>query len=558
MKRADMLHRLEEANEVPWDVLVIGGGATGLGVALDSASRGYRTVLLERDDFAKGTSSRSTKLVHGGVRYLQEGDVGLVREALYERGLLLKNAPHLVHKEHFIIPLYTRWKALWYMLGLMVYDLLSGRASFGPSRLISRQEVIHRLPGIVKKRLRGGVIYLDGQFNDARLAINLAQTAVEQGALVINHLEVTGLRKTAEGTVCGVAAIDRTTGRTYNLRSKSVVNATGVFVDEILQMDDPGAPPSVRPSQGVHLVLDQSFLGPRDALLIPKTEDGRVLFGVPWEGKLLVGTTDTPLNTHSAEPRALEEEIAFILRTAGQYVEKAPQRSDVLSVFAGLRPLAAPKDGDTSTKEISRSHKIIRSPSGLVTITGGKWTTYRRMAEDTVDEVIRVAGLEPRACATHELPIHGAVPAEAGGVAAAVAPGVAATAGGVRIAVAPSAPAAARPADAPARDHLALYGSDRPAIEALQRQHPEWAKPLDPRLPFTGAEVVWAVRYEEALTVEDVLARRVRALFLDARAAIAMAPAVARLMAKEMGKDEAWQKEEVADFTALARGYLLA
>jgi glycerol-3-phosphate dehydrogenase len=523
VNRSQMLRRLDEAREEPWDVLVIGGGATGLGVALDSASRGYKTVLLEREDFAKGTSSRSTKLVHGGVRYLQEGDIGLVREALYERGLLLQNAPHLVHKEHFIIPLYNRWKGIWYIMGLMVYDLLSGKASFGPSRLISRSEVIHRLPGIRNKRLRGGVIYLDGQFNDARLAINLAQTAIEKGAIVLNHVGVERLLKDARGRVCGAVATDRQTGRTYEVLSKSVVNATGVFVDEVLQMDSPGARPEVRPSQGVHLVMEQSFLGTEDALLIPKTEDGRVLFGVPWEGKLLVGTTDTPLDSHSPEPRALEEEVSFILRTAGQYFEQAPHRSDVLSVFAGLRPLAAPKDGDTTTAEISRSHKIIRSQSGLVTITGGKWTTYRRMAEDTVDEVIKTAGLAPKPCVTHDLRIHGA------GNGAATVP----------------------------HNHLDLYGTDRPFIEALQRQNPAWATPLDPRLPFTGAEVIWAVRCEEALTIEDVLARRVRALFLDARAAMAMAPAVAELMATELGRDATWKTNEVAAFSALAKGYVL-
>ena len=538
VNRSQMLHRLDEARGEPWDVLVIGGGATGLGVALDSASRGYKTVLLEREDFAKGTSSRSTKLVHGGVRYLQEGDIGLVREALYERGLLLQNAPHLVHKEHFIIPLYNRWKGIWYIMGLMVYDLLSGKASFGPSRLISRSEVIQRLPGIRSERLRGGVLYLDGQFNDARLAINLAQTAIEQGAVVLNHIGVERLLKDAKGLVCGATATDRHTGRTYEVLSKSVVNATGVFVDEVLRMDSPGAPPQVRPSQGVHLVMEQSFLGTEDALLIPKTEDGRVLFGVPWEGKLLVGTTDTPLDSHSPEPRALEEEVAFILRTAGQYFEQAPRRSDVLSVFAGLRPLAAPKDGEATTAEISRSHKIIRSPSGLVTITGGKWTTYRRMAEDTVDTVIKTAGLTPAPCVTHTLRIHGA----------GAAPHAAATH--------PAGPGAATP-PAP-KDHLALYGSDRPAVEALQRQNPAWAVPLDPRLPFTGAEVIWAVRHEEALTIEDVLARRVRALFLDARAAIAMAPAVAELMAGELGRDTPWKTNEIAAFTALAKGYVLA
>lgn len=521
MDRQQLLQHLQESSSEPWDILVIGGGATGLGTALDSASRGYKTLLLEQDDFAKGTSSRSTKLVHGGVRYLAEGDIGLVREALHERGLLLKNAPHLVHIDHFVIPIYTRWSAIKYTLGLMVYDLLSGRASFGPSRYISKQEVGHRLPGIRKDQLRGGVIYQDGQFNDSRLAINLAQTAVEQGALVFNHFGVTGLQKNAKGKVIGVTATDHHSGEIHQIMARAIINATGVFVDDILHMDEPQEPPQVRPSQGVHLVLDQSFLGNADALLIPQTDDGRVLFGVPWEGKLLVGTTDTPLNAHSLEPRALPEEIDFILRTAGQYMERAPSRSDVLSVFAGLRPLAAPKKGESSTKEISRSHKIIRSPSGLITITGGKWTTYRRMAEDTVNAAMEVADLKIRTCATQHLKIHGA------------------------------------PAVTPVRDHLSLYGTDRQYILALQADDPALATPLHPSLPFTGAEVVWAVRQEGALTVEDVLARRVRALFLDAKASIEMAPKVASLMRAELSNDQAWEAGQIQAYTTLAKGYLL-
>lgn len=536
MDRNEMRGQLQEYAGRSWDILVIGGGATGLGVALDAAARGYKTILLEQEDFAKGTSSRSTKLVHGGVRYLQEGDIGLVKEALYERGLLIRNASHLVHRENFIIPHYTRWEGIWYTMGLMVYDLLSGKASFGPSRHISKEEVIKRLPGIRTERLRGGILYLDGQFNDARLAINLAQTAVEKGATVFNHFGVDRLIKDADGKITGAVATDRETGKTYEILSKSVVNATGVFVDEILRMDTPGAPAQVRPSQGVHLVLDQSFLGQTDAVMIPKTEDGRVLFGVPWEGKLLVGTTDTPLDEHSLEPRALEQEVSFILRTAGQYLQKPPQASDVLSVFAGLRPLAAPKAGDkSSTKEISRSHKIIRSSSGMVTITGGKWTTYRKMAEDTVDNVIAVAGLEPRPCVTHDLPIHGSDI---------------------------SVPRPTRLRDMPTgdpfvRDPLALYGSDKPSIKTLQTEQPALAKPLHPRLPFTAAEVIWAVREEGALTVEDVLARRVRALFLDARAAKEMAPRVAELMAEELGKDQQWKEQQTAAFERLAQGYLL-
>ncbi len=536
MDRHQLLQQLQESASVPYDILIIGGGATGLGTALDSASRGFKTLLLEQEDFAKGTSSRSTKLVHGGVRYLAEGDIGLVREALHERGLLLKNAHHLVHIEHFIIPIYTRWSAIKFTLGLMVYDLLSGRASFGPSRYISKEEVCRRLPGIRKDQLKGGVIYQDGQFNDARLAINLAQTAVEQGALVFNHFKVTGLLKDIKGKICGVKAQDCQSGETYELSAKCVINATGVFVDDILQLDEPEAFPQVRPSQGVHLVMDQSFLGSADALLIPETDDGRVLFGVPWEGKLLVGTTDTPLNVHSLEPRALEEEINFILHTAGQYLQKAPTRSDVLSVFAGLRPLAAPKNGESSTKEISRSHKIIRSPSGLITITGGKWTTYRRMAEDTVDTAIEVADLRLRACATPHLKIHGAI-------------------------TSPTSPTTdAAPITAAAAsigNHLSLYGSDRSHIEALQSADPNLAIPLHPRLPFTGAEVIWAVREEWALTLEDVLARRVRALFLDASASIEMAPKVAALMRAVLQKDADWEAAQIQAYTTLAKGYLL-
>ena len=542
--RHEMRRRLLEHEGRQWDILVIGGGATGLGVALDSAARGYKTILLEQEDFAKGTSSRSTKLVHGGVRYLQEGDIGLVREALYERGLLLRNAPHLVHRENFVIPHYTRWEGIWYTLGLMVYDLLSGKASFGPSRHISREEVFRRLPGIRRERLKGGVLYMDGQFNDARLAVNIAQTAAQKGAAVFNHFRVDRLLKDGAGKVCGAAATDRETGKTYEILSKSVVNATGVFVDEILQMDTPGAPPQVRPSQGVHLVLEQAFLGQSDAVMIPRTDDGRVLFGVPWEGKLLVGTTDTPLNEHSLEPRALEEEVEFILRTAGQYFHKPPLRSDVLSVFAGLRPLAAPKAGDKSaTKEISRSHKIIRSPSGMVTVTGGKWTTYRKMAEDTVDSVIPIAGLDPRPCVTHELPIHGSAGARSTDNRSSGDRSAGSRDGNT--------------GDPFARDPLALYGSDKAAIVALRAERPDWQTPLHPRLPFTGAEVIWAVREEYALTVEDVLARRVRALFLDARAAIEMAPAVASLLAEELGKDREWQKQQIGLFSSLANGYLL-
>jgi glycerol-3-phosphate dehydrogenase len=507
--------------EKEWDTIVVGGGATGLGAALDAASRGYQTLLLEQADFAKGTSSRSTKLVHGGVRYLAQGKIGLVREALYERGLLLRNAPHLVKNVSFIIPNYHWWEGVFYTIGLGIYDLLAGKLSFGRTKHISKNELLTRLPGIEPKGLYGGVVYHDGQFDDSRLAVNLAQTCLEQGATVLNYFKVTGLLKTEQGKIAGVSAIDAETGTAYQLKAKTVINATGVFVDNLLQMDAPEKRPLVRSSQGVHLVIDRSFMPAHDALMIPKTDDGRVLFVVPWHDKLVVGTTDTPLDAHSVEPVALESEIEFILNTAAKYLAKAPTRKDVLSVFAGLRPLAAP-DGDSSkTKEISRSHKLIVSESGLITITGGKWTTYRKMAEDTIDRAVQTGGLEPRSCATKSLPVHGSMQ---------------------RV---------------DWDDHLYVYGSDRDKVLTLSNENPEWAKKLHPDFDYLQAEVIWAVRGEMARTVEDVLARRVRLLFLDAQAAIKVAPMVAALIATELKKDMQWQSDQVAAFIALAKAYLL-
>lgn len=504
-----------------WDIIIVGGGATGLGTALDAASRGYQTLLLEQADFTKGTSSRSTKLVHGGVRYLAQGNIGLVREALYERGLLLKNAPHLVKNLSFIIPNYHWWEGIFYTLGLGIYDLMAGKLSFGKTRHISKKKLLQQLPGVKSKGLHGGVVYHDGQFDDARLAVNLAQTCLEHGATVLNYFKVTGLIKNDQQKVSGVIATDIETGITYHLKAKVVINATGVFVDDLLQMDAPEKRPLVRSSQGVHLVIDRSFMPSAEALMIPKTEDGRVLFVVPWHDKLVVGTTDTPLDEHSLEPKALESEIDFILNTAAQYLTKAPERKDVLSVFAGLRPLAAPQDNSSKTKEISRSHKLIVSESGLVTITGGKWTTYRKMAEDTVDMAAKTAGLRPKSCKTKELPIHGSINTTNW------------------------------------NDHLYVYGSDREDLLALINENSRWADKLYPRYDYLQAEVIWAVRYEMARTVEDVLARRVRLLFLDAQAAIETAPLVASLMAGELKRGDAWQKEQADSFRNLAGAYLL-
>jgi glycerol-3-phosphate dehydrogenase len=520
-KRENNLLNIADTNKT-WDLIIVGGGATGLGAAVDAASRGYSTLLLEQADFAKGTSSRATKLVHGGVRYLAQGYIGLVREALRERGLLLKNAPHLVKNESFIIPNYNWWGGLFYTIGLTVYDILAGKLSFGRAKHLSKKETLNRLPGLKEKGLRGGVVYYDGQFDDSRLAVNLAQTAMEQGATLLNYFKVTGLLKNSDGHLSGVTASDIETGENYQLKALVIVNATGVFVDDILKMDAPDKKPLVRPSQGIHLVLDRSFLPVEDALMIPKTEDGRVLFAVPWHGKLLVGTTDTPIESPSLEPVALDAEVEFILRTAGKYLTKAPSRQDVLSVFAGLRPLAAPQNGSSKTKEISRSHKLIVSGSGLLTMTGGKWTTYRKMGEDIVDKAIETGGLKDMPCKTAELPIHGSR------------------------------------SNPDRNNHLFVYGADIEKVLALYDENPDWKNPVHAKDDYTKGEVIWSVRNEMARTVEDILARRTRVLFLNARLAIEMAPEVARLMASELKEDAKWEREQVDAFYQTAKNYVLS
>lgn len=509
--------RIEE--QVNWDVIIIGGGATGLGTAVDAASRGYKTLLLEQSDFAKGTSSRSTKLVHGGVRYLAQGDVALVYEALHERGLLLKNAPHLVKDQEFIIPCYSWFSKIKYLIGLKLYDLLAGKSGFKGSSLLSANRVLDAIPGLKRGALRGGVSYSDGQFDDARLALNLAQTASEYGGILLNYMKVTGLTKN-NGVVDGVSVVDVESGKAHQLQAKVVVNATGVFVDDILKMDTPASRPIVRPSQGAHIVLDQSFLQGDSALMIPKTSDGRVLFAVPWHGKVLVGTTDTPLDEHSLEPRPLENEIEFILETAGNYLAKKPTRTDVLSAFAGLRPLAAPQKNTNSTKEISRSHKLIISQSGLITITGGKWTTYRKMAMDVVDRAIALGKLKKEKCITADVKIHGYTP---------------------KMQIGP----------------LALYGDDAAGIQELMKAEPELRIQVHQEYSYVKAEVVWMVRNEMARNVEDVISRRMRLLFLDARAALKIAPAVAGIMANELGRDDEWIEAQISSFTSLVKQYLL-
>nr|WP_321222229.1 glycerol-3-phosphate dehydrogenase/oxidase [uncultured Psychroserpens sp.] len=504
-----------------WDVIIIGGGATGLGVALDCTTRGYKTLLLEQVDFAKGTSSRSTKLVHGGVRYLAQGNIDLVREALYERGLMLKNASHLVSNQSFIIPNYKWWDNIFYTVGLKVYDFLSGKLSFGKSTRIKKSETISRLSTLETSNLKGGVVYHDGQFDDSRLAINIAQSCIENGATVINHCKVKNLLKNEKGNVDGVIAIDTETNIGYTLHAKTVINATGVFTDEVLKMDDASAKNTIRPSQGVHLVFDKSFLPGNDAIMIPKTNDGRVLFLVPWHDKVVVGTTDTLLDSHSLEPKPLDKEVDFIIETANRYLNKDVSKSDVLSIFAGLRPLAAPKDKSEKTKEISRSHKIIVSDSELITITGGKWTTYRKMAQDTVDKIIQLHKLPSATCKTKELLIHGAN------------------------------------GTVDRSNHLYVYGTDKIKIENLIKEQPNLSERLHERLQFTKAEVVFAVRHEMARTIEDVLARRVRVLFLDAKAAIEIAPIVGEIIRGELNQTDDWRAQQISKFIEIADQYVL-
>lgn len=516
MIRDDMLTRLRQ-RERPWDMLIIGGGATGLGCAVDAASRGYEVLLLEQSDLAKGTSSRSTKLAHGGVRYLQQGNVSLVVEALRERGLMLRNAPHLVHNLPFIVPNYIWWGAPFYGAGLRIYDVLAGKLGLGRSRNLSRAETLQRIPTIETEGLRGGVIYYDGQFDDARLAVNLAQTAVEQGAALLTYVRVTGLLK-EDGMVEGAMAEDAETGERFEPRAKVVINATGVFADAIRLMDNPAAGAMIAPSQGAHIVLDRSFLPGDAAIMVPRTDDGRVLFAIPWHGRVVVGTTDLPVAQAALEPRPLRQEIDFLLQHAARYLTRDPQPADVLSMFAGLRPLVR---GDaTTTAALSRDHTLQISTSGLVTIAGGKWTTYRKMAEDTIDQAASLAALDMKACVTRDLHIHG------------------------------------HHADAGQFGDLREYGSDASSVAGMIASRPGWEERLHPALPYRVGEIAWAVRHEMARTVEDVLARRMRALLLDARASIEAAPQVAAVMAEELQRDGGWVQEQVRAYEAVARGYI--
>jgi glycerol-3-phosphate dehydrogenase len=520
MNRQEMLARATGSDNKTWDMVVIGGGATGVGIAIDAASRGFEVLLLEAQDFGKGTSSRSTKLIHGGVRYLEQGNISLVMEALKERGLLRQNAPHLVHDLAFIVPNYSWWEAPFYGIGMKIYDLLAGKYGFGRSRILSSQETIERLPNIQTEGLRGGVVYYDGQFDDTRLLIHMAATAADHGATLLNYAPVVGITRDEDGFANGVDFKDSESGQEFHASARVVINATGMFADRVRSMTDPAATKMIAPSQGIHLVFERSFLPAEAAIMVPHTSDGRVLFAIPWHGHTVVGTTDTPIQEASYEPRPFEEEIEFILDTAAQFLSRPPTREDILSVYVGIRPLVkAHEDGSEKTSTLSRDHTIHIDSAGLITIVGGKWTTYRHMAEDCVNHAITLGRLNDAACITRSLHLHGYHdnPDELG--------------------------------------NLWVYGSDANGVRAIATNDPPLLEPMHGDLTYCAAEVIWAVRHEMARTVEDVLARRTRALFLNAGAAIALAPKVARIMAEELGFAEPWISDQLTAFYALAEGY---
>jgi glycerol-3-phosphate dehydrogenase len=518
-ERSEMFRSLND----DFDVLIVGGGATGLGLALDAATRGYRTALVEAGDFAQATSSRSTKLVHGGVRYLASGQIHLVRQALHERSVMCRNAPHLVRPLPTILPAMRVWELPYYGAGLMAYDLLSGSSSMGPTRLLGRRETLERVPGMAAAGLRGGVLYHDAQFNDARFALATARAAIDHGALVLNYVRCTRFQHTND-RVTGAVVEDVGTGDTAVVRARAIINATGIFSDETRVMDQPGRPPLLSISRGSHIVIPKSFLGGSTAVMVPKTEDGRIIFAIPWQGVVLVGTTDIPALASVIEPDVDADEIDYLLRHIAPYLSAPIDRKDILSIFSGLRPLVTGKENTTS--KLSREHHIDIAKSGLVTVAGGKWTTYRQMAEDTLNAAIRGGLLEARKCVTRTVALRGC----------------------------PAAGCTQEPAEDP---YLAEYGTDVEDIRAIAQQSPELSATIDPALPYTGAMVVYAVRHEFARTVEDVLSRRTRSLLLDAQAALRAAPYVAALMSREFQSDIAWEHKQTEEFTALARAHYL-
>lgn len=511
---------IAKIQKVPrFDCIIIGGGATGLGAAVDAAARGLKTLVIEQFDFAKATSSRSTKLIHGGLRYLEQGNLSLVTEALKERGLLRQNAPHLIGSRGFLVPNYEWWEGPFYGFGLKVYDALAGSLKLEKSHHLSKKETLKAIPTLKQEGLKGGVIYHDGQFDDARLAITLVKTCQDLGGLAINYMKVTRFIK-QEGQIAGVVIEDYETKKSMQIYGKCVINAGGIFSDTVCALDDPAQKKHIQLSQGVHLVLDRSFLKSEHAILVPHTKDNRVLFLVPWLGKVLIGTTDTPVENPEEEPIALKEEIDFILEESSRYLERAPKSTDVLSVFAGQRPLAKIHTGE-STSKIARNHVISLSTSGLLSIYGGKWTTYRKMAEDVIDQAILSHNLPKEKCKTEHLKLHG-----------------------YEVNLSPE-------------DPLSTYGSNLPLLHSIMKEDKSYSDLMHKDLPYQMGEVVFAVRYEMARRLEDVLSRRTRSLLLSTKASLEIAHRVASLMAKELGMPKEWVDTEVKTFSLLAKNYTL-
>ena len=515
MNRNDSIVKLNKVLE--WDIVIIGGGASGLGIAVDASKRGYKTLLLEKHDFGKGTSSRSTKLIHGGVRYLQNGDITLVIESLKERGILKRNAPHLVQDLSFVIPTYDWWASPFYGIGMKIYDMMAGKLGLGKSVIISKGETEKLIPNVNKKGLRGGVIYHDGQFDDSRMAITLALSANPKKTALLNYCNVDGLMK-KNNEIVGLSFTDSINSKKYQVKSKVVINATGVFAEDIIRMDQPQIKKMIQPSQGVHIVLEKKFLKSKHAILIPQTSDGRVLFAVPWKNYVVVGTTDTQIKNASEEPKPLKEEIDFILKNASKYMTIKPKKDDIKSVFAGLRPLAATSD-KKSTKEVSRSHKIDISPSGLISVLGGKWTTYRKISEDAIDTAISINKLKKKKCKTKKTKLFG------------------------------------YKKKVDFSDPMHVYGSLKKKVESLGGIDDN--KSLSTKFYISNNIIEWSIIHEMALTVEDILARRTRCVFLDSNESKLIAPSVAKKMADVLEKDQEWIDSELKNFNKLIKNYTI-
>lgn len=502
LNRRESLHEIQQGGV--WDVLILGGGANGLGCALDASLRGYRTLLLEKNDFAAGTSSRSSKMIHGGVRYLKRGDIPMVRSALRERDILLRNTGGLVKEQRFIIPLYSVIDLGLYMAGMRVYDLLAQGQQMKRSQFLSAAAVRQCLPGLCSIGLKGGIAYSDGHFDDARLALSIAQGAARQGATLMNYASAVGLLKASRaGKVEGVMVHDEHTHQEYEIRSRLIINATGVFVDSILAMDNPHLRKLHRISQGSHIVLPAEFLPGDYAMLIPKTSDGRVLFCLPWYGRLLIGTTDMEMTRATEEPHPQERELNFLLNTCSRYLARKPDFTAILSMFSGQRPLPD-RYGSKPTKQLSREHRIDISSSGLVSILGGKWTTYRAVAQEALDKGLASIGDECRSHSTD----------------------------------------------------MVKLGELGTQMSEIEEEDPKNRELISPHFPYKIAQIIAAVRYEMAATLTDVMARRTRMLLLDVRKARQCAPQVAHIMAKELGEKEPWIQRQQKDFYQLTRQYL--